>query len=240
MRHRELYRTKRIGWLRAPVLGANDGIVSTASLVVGVAAANTGRSQILLAGMAGLVAGALSMAAGEYVCVSSQGDTERADLGLERSELSTQRIAEENELAAIYERRGVEPTLARRVALQLMPMTPWARTPAMNLACRTRSLPTSAPGSTCISSNIRLGCSFADPDCYAGTAIRPGSYRLGCVVNMACFARRSRGAYRGRVRAYWRYARGVLGRPCDGRHGRRRSAVRNDSALSGDWDCSLL
>jgi VIT1/CCC1 family predicted Fe2+/Mn2+ transporter len=91
MRHRELHRTKRTGWLRAAVLGANDGIVSTASLVVGVAAANTGRSQILLAGMAGLVAGALSMAAGEYVSVSSQGDTERADLGLERSELSTQR-----------------------------------------------------------------------------------------------------------------------------------------------------
>jgi vacuolar iron transporter family protein len=120
MRHGEVHRTERIGWLRAAVLGANDGIVSTASLVVGVAAANSNRHQILLAGIAGLVAGALSMAAGEYVSVSSQADTERADLVLERKELATQRAAEENELAAIYVQRGLEPELARTVALQLM------------------------------------------------------------------------------------------------------------------------
>lgn len=120
MRHREVHRTERIGWLRAAVLGANDGIVSTASLVVGVAAANSLRQQILLAGVAGLVAGALSMAAGEYVSVSSQADTERADLALERKELATQRPAEEKELAAIYMQRGLEPELARTVALQLM------------------------------------------------------------------------------------------------------------------------
>ena len=120
MRHRERHRTERIGWLRAAVLGANDGIVSTASLVVGVAAANSGRQQILLAGVAGLVAGALSMAAGEYVSVSSQSDTEQADLATERKELATQRPAEEKELAAIYVQRGLEPELARTVALQLM------------------------------------------------------------------------------------------------------------------------
>lgn len=120
MRHREKHRTERIGWLRAAVLGANDGIVSTASLVVGVAAANSGRSEVLLAGVAGLVAGALSMAAGEYVSVSSQADTERAALAVERTELATRPRAEEKELATIYVQRGLDPELARTVALQLM------------------------------------------------------------------------------------------------------------------------
>ena len=120
MRHRERHRSERIGWLRAAVLGANDGIVSTASLVVGVAAAESTRQDILIAGAAGVVAGALSMAAGEYVSVSSQGDTERADLDVERRELATQPQAEEDELTAIYVRRGLEPDLARTVARQLM------------------------------------------------------------------------------------------------------------------------
>jgi VIT1/CCC1 family predicted Fe2+/Mn2+ transporter len=120
MRHREGHRTDRIGWLRAAVLGANDGIVSTASLVVGVAAANTSRQAVLLAGVAGLVAGAFSMAAGEYVSVSSQTDTERADLALERTELATKPAAEEEELTTIYVQRGLEPALARTVAQQLM------------------------------------------------------------------------------------------------------------------------
>jgi len=120
MRVPERHRSERIGWLRAAVLGANDGIVSTASLVVGVAAANAGRSNILVAGIAGLVAGALSMAAGEYVSVSSQADTEKADLALEKAELATQPDAEEKELAAIYVGRGLEPDLARSVAQQLM------------------------------------------------------------------------------------------------------------------------
>jgi VIT1/CCC1 family predicted Fe2+/Mn2+ transporter len=116
----EIHRSERIGWLRAAVLGANDGIVSTASLVVGVAAAGVGRSEVLLAGVAGLVAGALSMAAGEYVSVSSQADTERADLAREQIELAADRTGEERELAAIYVRRGLEPALARHVAQQLM------------------------------------------------------------------------------------------------------------------------
>jgi vacuolar iron transporter family protein len=120
LRHREGHRTGRTGWLRAAVLGANDGIVSTASLVVGVAAAGATREDILLAGVAGAVAGALSMAAGEYVSVSSQADTERADLALERTELAANEDAEQRELAAIYVRRGLEPALARTVAQQLM------------------------------------------------------------------------------------------------------------------------
>lgn len=120
MRHPERHRTERIGWLRAAVLGANDGIVSTASLVVGVAAADAGRSDILVAGVAGLVAGALSMAAGEYVSVSSQADTERADLARERDELATLPEAEEDELTNIYVKRGLEASLARTVAQQLM------------------------------------------------------------------------------------------------------------------------
>jgi len=120
VRHRERHRTDRIGWLRAAVLGANDGIVSTASLVVGVAAAHADRGQVLIAGVAGLVAGALSMAAGEYVSVSSQADTERADLAREREELATVPAAEEDELTNIYVGRGLEPALARTVAQQLM------------------------------------------------------------------------------------------------------------------------
>jgi len=120
MRHTERHRSERIGWLRAAVLGADDGILSTASLVVGVAAAGSPRHQIVLAGVAGLVAGALSMAAGEYVSVSSQADTEKADLATERGELATQGPAEEKELADIYVQRGLDPELARTVAVQLM------------------------------------------------------------------------------------------------------------------------
>jgi len=119
MRPPERHRRDRIGWLRAAVLGANDGIVSTASLVVGVAAAAATRHQVLVAGVAGLVAGALSMAAGEYVSVSSQADTEQADLDLERRELASDPVAEEDELTAIYVGRGLDPDLARTVARQL-------------------------------------------------------------------------------------------------------------------------
>jgi vacuolar iron transporter family protein len=118
--HREIHRTERTGWLRAAVLGANDGIVSTASLMVGVAAASQGRGALLVAGGAGLVAGALSMAAGEYVSVSSQSDTERADLAREQTELVAQPELEKRELAAIYVERGLTPELATQVAQQLM------------------------------------------------------------------------------------------------------------------------
>ena len=118
--HPEQHLVGRIGWLRAAVLGANDGIVSTASLIVGVAAAAATQSAVLIAGVAGLVAGAMSMAAGEYVSVSSQSDTERADLARERKELSDNVEFEKEELAEIYVKRGLEPSLARQVAQQLM------------------------------------------------------------------------------------------------------------------------
>lgn len=117
--HHEVHKSGRIGWLRAAVLGANDGIVSTASLVLGVAAANASRHDILVAGVAGLVAGAMSMAAGEYVSVSSQADTERADIAIEKWELENDAKHEHQELAAIYVERGLEPALARTVADQL-------------------------------------------------------------------------------------------------------------------------
>ena len=120
MTHHEIHRAHRVGWLRAAVLGANDGIVSTASLIIGVAAANVSHENILLAGIAGLVAGAMSMAAGEYVSVSSQSDTEKADLELEMTSLEENYEFEVEELAEIYVNRGVAPDLAKEVALQLM------------------------------------------------------------------------------------------------------------------------
>ena len=120
MRHGEHHYVQRTGWLRAAVLGANDGIISTTSLIIGVAAAQGGPQEILVAGTAGLVAGAMSMAAGEYVSVSSQADAEEADLALEQKELETNELAEQSELTAIYIARGLEPSLARQVAQQLM------------------------------------------------------------------------------------------------------------------------
>ncbi|MBZ2163354.1 VIT1/CCC1 transporter family protein [Alteromonas stellipolaris] len=120
MVHSEIHRSQRVGWLRAAVLGANDGIVSTASLIIGVAAASTSHDGILLAGAAGLVAGAMSMATGEYVSVSSQSDTENADLAIEKKSLEQNFESEKEELAKIYERRGLKPTLAEKVAEELM------------------------------------------------------------------------------------------------------------------------
>ena len=119
-RHHERHFTRRIGWLRAAVLGANDGIVSTASLILGVATAHASREAILTAGVASLVAGAMSMAAGEYVSVSSQSDMERAETEVERKELETDSAAEHKELANIYVTRGLTPSLANQVAGQLM------------------------------------------------------------------------------------------------------------------------
>jgi len=119
VRHRERHRTAHIGWLRASVLGANDGLISTASLVIGVASSGSARAAILIAGVTGVVAGAMSMAAGEYVSVSSQADVEGADLAREREELATQPEAELAELAGIYVERGLSPELAQQVARQL-------------------------------------------------------------------------------------------------------------------------
>ncbi len=119
LRHSEFHRSHRIGWLRAAVLGANDGIVSTASLIIGVAAAHASQASIFLTGVAGLVAGAMSMAAGEYVSVSSQSDTETADLAKERLELETDQESELKELTGIYMARGLTPDLAHKVAVEL-------------------------------------------------------------------------------------------------------------------------
>jgi VIT1/CCC1 family predicted Fe2+/Mn2+ transporter len=119
-KHPEMHHAGRVGWLRAAVLGANDGIVSTASLVVGVAAASADQGTVIIAGMTGLVAGAMSMAAGEYVSVSSQADADKADLALEKLEIETDEESERQELAAIYEQRGIDSSLAQQVATQLM------------------------------------------------------------------------------------------------------------------------
>ena len=137
MRHSEFHRSHRIGWLRAAVLGANDGIVSTASLIIGVAAAHTSHSAILLTGIAGLVSGAMAMAAGEYVSVSSQSDTEGADLARERLELETDHENELNELAHIYIGRGLKPDLAHQVAVQLPSTMHLQHKREMNLELRT-------------------------------------------------------------------------------------------------------
>jgi len=118
--HREMHRTNRVGWLRAAVLGANDGILSTASLILGIASAHGNHHAILVAGIAALTAGAMSMAVGEYVSVYSQADTEKADLARERKELETDNVREHEELAAIYVSRGLDPPLAKQVAAQLM------------------------------------------------------------------------------------------------------------------------
>jgi len=126
MIHREIHRTDRSGWLRAAVLGANDGLISTGSLVVGFASAQAAPESILLAASAGLVAGALSMAAGEYVSVSSQADMERADIAREKHELATDPVREKAELAAIYVGRGLTPSLSEQVADQLMANDPLA------------------------------------------------------------------------------------------------------------------
>jgi VIT1/CCC1 family predicted Fe2+/Mn2+ transporter len=120
MSHNEAHRSHRIGWLRAAVLGANDGIVSTASLIIGVAAADTAHGDILLVGIAGLVAGAMSMAAGEYISVSSQADIEKADIELEKRHIKDDHAFEQKELASIYEERGLDSNLAKQVAEQLM------------------------------------------------------------------------------------------------------------------------
>lgn len=131
-RHPERHAVSRIGWLRAAVLGANDGIVSTASLIVGVTASGADKSGILVAGAAALAAGAMSMAAGEYVSVSSQSDTEKADLARERAELATQPELERDELANIYVARGLDQNLARQVADQLMEKDALGGMPATN------------------------------------------------------------------------------------------------------------
>lgn len=178
MRHIERHRTAHIGWLRAAVLGANDGLISTASLIVGVAAAETGRAAVLIAGVAGLVAGAMSMAAGEYVSVSSQADTEAADLARERGELAADPVAEHAELAAIFEARGLTSDLASEVAEQLMAKDALGAHAREELGLS--ELTTARPLQAAFSSAVSFAAGAAMPVLVA--AFVPGSYLTQAVI----------------------------------------------------------
>jgi VIT1/CCC1 family predicted Fe2+/Mn2+ transporter len=198
MRHDERHRTDRIGWLRAAVLGANDGIVSTASLVVGVAAANATRADVLLAGVAGLVAGALSMAAGEYVSVSSQADTEHADIAREEVELATNPAGEEDELTSIYVARGLESDLARAVARQLM-ITDALKAHTRDelglsegLAARPLQAALASAGTFAVGALLPVLTAMAVPAGYVTAAVSSAS--LVCLAALGALAARAGGA----------------------------------------------
>ena len=178
MRHVERHRTAHIGWLRAAVLGANDGLISTASLIVGVAAAGTARAAILIAGVAGLVAGAMSMAAGEYVSVSSQSDTEAADLTRERTELVANPAAERAELAGIFESRGLTPALSSEVAEQLMTRDALGAHAREELGLS--ELTTARPLQAALSSAVSFAAGAAFP--VLVSALVPGPYLTQAVI----------------------------------------------------------
>ena len=165
MKGRELHRIGRVGWLRAAVLGANDGILSTASLVLGVATSRASHSNVIVAGAAGLVAGAMSMAAGEYVSVHSQADTEHAELELERTELRTDNKGEHKELAAIYVKRGLDPSLAKQVAQQLMARNALEAHARDELGITTTNKPNPDSGSTCLGCKLCRGSGTAARYC---------------------------------------------------------------------------
>ena len=198
MAHRERHRTERIGWLRAAVLGANDGIVSTASLVVGVAASNAARGDVMVAGVAGLVAGALSMAAGEYVSVSSQADTERADMQRERTELATAPEAELDELTGIYVGRGLTPDLARTVAQQLTAagaLTAHARDElglTEELAARPLQAAVASAGTFAVGAGVPLLAAFLAPE--SALVLLVGAVSLACLIGLGAMAAAAGGA----------------------------------------------
>ena len=226
--HRERHRTERIGWLRAAVLGANDGLISTSSLVVGVAAAKPSGETILLAAVAGLVAGALSMAAGEFVSVSSQADTERADLSRERGELATAPEAERAELAGIYIQRGLSRDLAGQVADQLMAHDALGAHARDELGIHeiTRARPIQAA----MASAASFAVGAAPPVVLAGLlpvavlTVGIGAVTLGLLLMLGGVAARVGGApvTRGAVRvAFW----GVLAMLCSAAVGRLFGAI---------------
>lgn len=184
--HSENHLIERIGWLRAAVLGANDGLISTSSLIVGVAAATTASHDILIAGVAGLVAGAMSMAAGEYVSVSSQADTENADMARERLELATQPEAELAELAAIYELRGVAPDLARQVAEQMMSKDAFEAHARDELGLASHVM--ARPVQAAITSAVTFATGAALPlivALLAPTGIVPWAVSIACLIGLA-------------------------------------------------------
>jgi hypothetical protein len=199
--HRENHLIERIGWLRAAVLGANDGIISTASLMIGVAAASTSPSEMLVAGIAGLVAGAMSMAAGEYVSVSSQADTEAADLERERHELIQQPAAELDELTGIYIERGVSPELARQVAEQMTANDAFAAhaRDELGLAQHVIARPVQAALTSAATFTGHRNCQSDH------------SGHVGCLWRLPCLPRRSWGPWRPHGRS--RYSQAYL--PCD-------------------------
>jgi hypothetical protein len=239
IRHRERHRTEHTGWLRAAVLGANDGILSTASLVLGVAAAHATRSNVLIAGVAGLVAGAMSMAAGEYVSVHSQADTEQADLARERAELRADDKGEHKELMAIYVGRGLDPSFAEQVADQLMAhdaIGAHARDElGMSETLRARPIQAALASAGSFAgwsspASVRYRLSSGGKSDYLRvrhfTAL-PGTF--GCV-----------GRARGRLKCHPKHNTGhVLGRAGDGDNRRRRGIVRN-RCISGPGDATGL
>ena len=184
--HSERHSVSRVGWLRAAVLGANDGIVSTASLIVGVAAAGAARPEVLLAGVAALVAGAMSMAAGEYVSVSSQSDTERADLARETAELATQPEFERHELADIYVRRGLDPKLALEVADQLMAKDGLASHARDELGIS--DMTTARPLQAAVASAITFSVGAAAPLLVVPFATEAWLVAFVAIVSLACLA----------------------------------------------------
>jgi VIT1/CCC1 family predicted Fe2+/Mn2+ transporter len=198
MPHREGHRTQRIGWLRAAVLGANDGILSTSSLLVGVAAADASRASVWLAGTAGLMAGAMSMAAGEYVSVSSQSDAESAELQKEREELAADSAAEHRELAAIYVERGLDEGLARDVAEQLMAkdaLGAHARDElgiSETLVARPVQAALASAASFAIGASLPLGLLAFAPEAHLGAFVGLGS--LACLALLGGVAARAAGA----------------------------------------------
>ena len=231
--HSEIHMVHRIGWLRAAVLGANDGIVSTASLVVGVAAAGSGRSAVLVAGLAGLVAGAMSMAAGEYVSVSSQADAEKADIARETRELQEKPEAELEELTGIYMERGFDEELARRVATQL------TERDALGAHARDELGISEAVAANPVQAAIVSALTFA-----VGAVVPLIVALIGTGhPDHVCRCCNDSG-WSGRSRRTWCFSwRGghsqghspgnVLGRPCDGRHRSGREHFRRDGVVRG-------
>jgi hypothetical protein len=250
--HPEHHLVDRIGWLRAAVLGANDGILSTASLIVGVAAAASAKGAVLIAGVAGLVAGAMSMATGEYVSVSSQSDTERADLARERKELSDNIEFEKEELTQIYVKRGLEPSLARQVAHQLMAkdaLTAHARD-ELGISEMTSARPVQAALTSALTFSRRRGFAFA----YGGRSAHqyncPGGVCRVFRLPRASRGNRSEGGRRGRSPRH--RPSDLLGRVGDGSDHRYWEGFRNDclaqqgstwmflpKANIGDWGLSV-
>ena len=239
VRHRERHRTEHTGWLRAAVLGANDGILSTASLVLGVAAAHGTRSNVLVAGVAGMVAGAMSMAAGEYVSVHSQADTEQADLARERAELRADDKGEHKELMAIYVGRGLDPSLAEQVADQLMAhdaMGAHARDElGMSETLRARPIQAAlaSAGSFAVGASLPLFVTALAPEAsliiFVSGHFTALSGTFGCV-----------GRVRGRRKCHPKHnTRHVLGRAGDGDNRRRRGIVRN-RRISGPGDATPI